>query len=208
LKKYRLQQSNFILDILEAKLIQTKQELRKTQKKVIASMGQQKLLDKSKNLSLNLLDLLEKFQTIQLNKLIGVYAPMSDEVDWSLEFKNTYDDCLAFPATDDDGEMIFKKSSLSDLEITKQFGVEIKTPKENAKTVMPDILVIPGLGFSKKGERLGRGKGYYDKFLNNFKGIKIGCCFNELLIEEIPTEAHDELVDYVVTDTQIAKTQL
>ncbi len=208
LKRFHLQQYNSFLDVFEARLIKAKKELRQAHKKIIANMGRSNLLDKSKNLSLNLLKLLENFQTIQTNKLIGVYAPLSDEVDWSLEFKNDHINCLAFPATNESGEMIFKKSIMSDLEISKQFGVEIKTPKEDALIVLPDILIIPGLGFSKKGERLGRGKGFYDKYLNNFNGIKIGCCFNELLSKEIPMEQHDRLMDYVVTDTQIIKAQV
>jgi len=208
LKRFRLRHYNSFLDFFEARLIREKRELRQTHKRIIAAMGPQTFLDKSKNLSLNLLGLLEKLQTIPKNKLVGVYAPMTDEIDWSIAMDKNYDNCLAFPATNESGEMIFKKSSLAELEVTKQFGVEIRTPKKSAPVVMPDILVIPGLGFSKKGERLGRGKGYYDKFLNNFNGIKIGCCFDELLGGKIPVEPHDQLVDYVVTDAQSIKIQL
>ena len=63
-----------------------------------------------------------------------------------------------------------------------------------------EICIIPAVALSRKGERLGRGKGYYDRFLSGLSLTKIGVCFNGQLVEEIPTEPTDILMDYVITD--------
>ena len=62
-----------------------------------------------------------------------------------------------------------------------------------------DMLFIPGLGFDLKGNRLGRGKGYYDKFLTRSSGkaIKVGLAFNEQIVGKIPVGPRDVAMDYV-----------
>ncbi len=67
------------------------------------------------------------------------------------------------------------------------------------------ISILPGLAFNKKMQRLGYGGGYYDKFLSQSKKDikKIGICFSEQIIEEIPSEKHDVKLDYIVTDFEI-----
>jgi len=61
-----------------------------------------------------------------------------------------------------------------------------------------DIALIPGLAFDPQGHRLGRGKGYYDRFLATFKGQTIGVCFDFQKVAEVPVAAHDIAVDCVV----------
>lgn len=61
-----------------------------------------------------------------------------------------------------------------------------------------DIALIPGLAFDAQGHRLGRGKGYYDRFLSAFKGTTIGVCFDFQKVVEVPVDAHDVSVDQVV----------
>ena len=68
-----------------------------------------------------------------------------------------------------------------------------------------DLVVTPGLGFDKKGNRLGRGGSYYDRFFANteLKASRCGLAFAEQLIEKIPVAEHDEPVDIVVTEKEI-----
>ncbi len=84
----------------------------------------------------------------------------------------------------------------------------IREPNSNSAEVNIDniaISILPGLGFSKKMQRLGYGGGYYDKFLSQTKKDikKIGICFSEQIMEEIPSEKHDVKLDYIVTDFEI-----
>ena len=68
-----------------------------------------------------------------------------------------------------------------------------------------DLVVTPGLGFDKKGNRLGRGGSYYDRFFANtkLKASRCGFGFAEQLVETIPVAQHDEPVDIVVTEKEI-----
>ena len=64
-----------------------------------------------------------------------------------------------------------------------------------------DLAIIPAVAFTNNGDRLGRGKGYYDCYLSRdgFRAHTIGVCFNHQLLPSLPTEPHDRRVDKVVT---------
>lgn len=62
-----------------------------------------------------------------------------------------------------------------------------------------DLAIIPGIAFDNSGNRLGRGKGYYDRFLKNIKAKKIGLCFPFQIVEKLPTENFDIRMDNIIT---------
>lgn len=63
-----------------------------------------------------------------------------------------------------------------------------------------DVAVIPGMAFDADGHRLGRGKGYYDRFLPLIpRAYKIGLCFPWQLVDEVPSDAHDIMMDGVIS---------
>jgi len=72
---------------------------------------------------------------------------------------------------------------------------------------IPDIVIIPLLAFNKKGDRIGFGGGYYDRYLknnNNYKNmIKVGLCYENHNLDLWTVESHDIPLDYVVTATKI-----
>jgi 5-formyltetrahydrofolate cyclo-ligase len=77
----------------------------------------------------------------------------------------------------------------------------VRRPAGRHETVVFDLIVVPGLGFDRRGGRLGRGAGYYDRFLKNQKGAcKVGLSFREQLVRKIPMTRHDASVDCVMTD--------
>lgn len=63
-------------------------------------------------------------------------------------------------------------------------------------------IVVPGTAFTQAGARMGRGRGYYDKYLSQpgFRGVKVGVCYAHQLVGELPVEPHDVFMDYVITD--------
>ena len=64
--------------------------------------------------------------------------------------------------------------------------------------------LVPGLAFDKKGNRLGRGKGYYDRSLEGYSGTLVGVCFHEQLVSKLDAvEAHDLVMNYIVTEKEI-----
>lgn len=180
----------------------SKGETRKRVKAILAEFTEDIWLQKSQGVSRNILHFLnENPQYYSSTGIIGGFAPLNDEVNWMSELSE-FEDKLAFPGTDDNGDMLFLQCRYDELVETKEFGVVIKSPPPSAKIVIPDLLLVPGLGFSKTGERLGRGKGFYDKYLENFSGIKLGICTSDQLLEEIPTESHDVHMNGIITDSE------
>ncbi len=62
-----------------------------------------------------------------------------------------------------------------------------------------DLILVPGLGFTPSGARLGRGKGHYDRLLARVPGLKCGVAFDVQMIPDIPLEPHDIRLDLIVT---------
>ena len=67
---------------------------------------------------------------------------------------------------------------------------------------IPDLVLVPGLAFSPDGRRLGRGGGFYDRLLSGRANAacKLGICFSCQLLDAIPTEEHDAILDAVISD--------
>ena len=115
----------------------------------------------------------------------------------------------AFPfCTDDKGSMEFYFSKYSEL---KDGMYGIKEPDsalcEKAYSTEKSVCIVPGIAFGKNGERLGYGKGYYDRFLETFKGKTVALSFEECLSNDIPMESHDKKINYLFTDKKIYKSE-
>ena len=169
-------------------------------KSKIRSLDSSSKTKMSLDLSKRLIQFLsESFHDLD-RKIVGVFAPLKDEVNWD-EADITGMIKTAYPTNGSSG-MSFLKCSADELVETEVFGVKILAPDEG-EVCTPDILIIPGLSFSEKGERLGRGKAFYDHYLENFSGPKVGVCFDLQVLEELPTEEHDRLMDFVVTEARV-----
>jgi 5-formyltetrahydrofolate cyclo-ligase len=66
--------------------------------------------------------------------------------------------------------------------------------------VEPRWFMVPGVGFDLQGARLGRGKGFYDRYLEEKKVLKIGLAWSEQIVEKIPVESHDSHMDFIITE--------
>ena len=65
-----------------------------------------------------------------------------------------------------------------------------------------DLAIIPGVAFDSQGNRLGRGKGYYDRLLKQLNAYKIGICFHFQICTHIPTETFDKPMDEVWSEEE------
>ena len=62
-----------------------------------------------------------------------------------------------------------------------------------------DVAIVPGMAFDAEGHRLGRGKGYYDRFLSRVPHLyKIGLCFSWQMVDHVPCDEHDIVMDEVI----------
>lgn len=87
-------------------------------------------------------------------------------------------------------------------EITKDEKNILIPDSSNEHNNQVDLLLVPGLIFNEEGYRTGYGGGFYDRFLENFKGETVSLLFDEQFGQVI-TESHDLPVDTLITPTQI-----
>lgn len=106
---------------------------------------------------------------------------------------------LALPMLEADGHMSFREvASLEDLH-TGNLG--IKEP-QGGPIVQPDsqsLILVPAMAFTKQRTRLGRGKGYYDRYLQRYPEARtLGLCRTHQIVEELPTDEWDSKVDILL----------
>lgn len=65
---------------------------------------------------------------------------------------------------------------------------------------IPDLIFVPGVVFDEERNRIGYGKGYYDRFLQRYQAVTVGLAFQHQIIPEIPTESQDKQLDIVLTE--------
>ena len=146
----------------------------------------------------------------QMAKAVLFFAPLPNEINiWPLlENAIAGDKIVALPCYDADGR-IYKSRRVKNLHveiISGQFGIRepaagcLEIPLDDL-----DLILVPGIAFDLCGNRLGRGKGFYDKLLENFGGTKCGIAFEEQLIKKVPVEPHDAKVHVIVTPKRCIK---
>ena len=84
-------------------------------------------------------------------------------------------------------------------------AVGIAAPTDEAEALTPDLLIVPLLGFDRHGHRLGQGAGHYDRTLSALRAAgkvwAIGLAYAGQRVDELPSEAHDERLDAILTET-------
>lgn len=70
-----------------------------------------------------------------------------------------------------------------------------------------DLVLVPGLGFDRKGQRIGRGGGFYDRFLHNpaMKAVTCGLAFEDQFVDDVPTDHLDQSVQMLITDAHVRR---
>ena len=162
--------------------------------------------EKSKLITEKLLNLSE----VKVAKLIGIYMSFSSEVDTKdlIEQLLMLGKNIVIPRIYNNIEMEFYKfNSINDLKNKNILGIlEPENNKENkASKDDIDLMIIPGIWFDLEKNRVGLGKGYYDRYLKNSNIKKIGICFDEQLLtgDTIDTNKYDIKMDKIVTNKRI-----
>jgi len=88
--------------------------------------------------------------------------------------------------------------------VAGRFGVREPGPEcPEASLAALDLALVPGLGFTRNGLRLGRGGGFYDRLLRNTPAVRCGVCREEQLLDRLPAEPHDVRLQIVVTPSAV-----
>ena len=150
------------------------------------------------------------------SEYVFVYMNMKNEADcskvlnYSIELKKK----VCIPKVLSDTQMEFyllssDKNSIKEQLVSGAFGILEPGPSMLNNIVNPEelrgknvLMIVPGLAFTKNGERLGRGKGYYDRYIErlSLSGAKlctVGFCFSEQIVQKIPCDVFDKKVDLV-----------
>jgi len=151
----------------------------------------------------------KKFQGLEIFKTaraVGVYLPLPDEVDVRPLFQ-TLKKTFYIPAFDE-ASGGYRMARLT-AELKKgRFGIpEPSVPVFAAEDEL-DLIIVPGVAFDREGHRIGRGGGFYDRLLPQYRAVRAGICFEFQCLETVPAQEHDIRMDWVVTETQILKIEL
>lgn len=113
----------------------------------------------------------------------------------------------AFPKTLSDSLMEFYEPKATDANWLKNtWGIWEPDPRTSDKQELNSFagILVPGVAFDRNGARLGYGKGFYDRALSSFKGLKVGVSFSVQVTETaLPVNDNDVLMDILVTDNEI-----
>ena len=156
-------------------------------------------------------DLCERLKTqISSAHTILFFAPLPDELDvWPvLELSLALGTNCALPFFDAEKKSYsakLLKNLATDIVIGK-FGV--REPAAGCAEIplnQFDLVLVPGMAFDLSGNRLGRGKGFYDRILSEASGVKCGVGYDFQLLEKIPSEPHDAKVNFIVTPSRCVR---
>lgn len=85
------------------------------------------------------------------------------------------------------------------------FHIEEPSGNDTVDADSIELIIVPAVAYDRSGNRLGRGKGFYDRLLQESKATKIGVAYEFQIYDELPVEPHDVPVDFVITQTRIFK---
>jgi len=145
--------------------------------------------------------------TFQRATTLALYSPIRNEVetDKLLSVALAMGKQVYYPAASEEGMRFFRVRSLADLQVGR-FGIlePVRGLTEIASAQL-ELLLVPGVAFDRQGHRLGYGRGYFDRFLNDgcFTGLSVGFGYDFQVLDKLPTDEHDQRVALLVTDREI-----
>lgn len=171
----------------------TKRELRQF-------IRQQRLLH-SVNEGAAVISQLQQHPRIAEGKTILLYCALPDEVPTMdfMEWLTVQGKRVLLPRVISDTDMELRRyTGHADLE-KGAFGILEPVGETFTDYAAIDVAVVPGMAFDREGHRLGRGKGYYDRFLSRIPYVyKIGVCFPWQVVDSVPTDGYDMRMDEVI----------
>lgn len=173
-----------------------KQELRK---QIRAAKKAVPFCDKLSR-SLPIMEQVEQLKEFQEAKTILMYWSMEDEVQ-THDFVNKWytQKTLLLPCVDGDDLRLRQYTGPECLKAGEQFGIGEPTGPEFTALDTIEMIIVPGVAFDRNNNRMGRGRGFYDRLLKSTpNAFKVGVAFNFQMVAQVPTEAFDVPMNAVV----------
>lgn len=141
-------------------------------------------------------------------RIVALYAPIKGEVPTRDILVAALQDgkTVCYPLSHVHGRVLSFRAIQSEREL-EPGRLGVREPQSSAELVPVEkieLFVVPGLGFSRDGKRLGRGGGYYDATLKAGSELsrRVGLAFSEQLVDGLPTDSDDVPMDLVVTEAE------
>ncbi len=176
-----------------------KQELRKK----LISQRRQLDISYANSVSGQITEHLISSSVYEQSSVVHCYASMkaNNEIStWSI-LKKVISDGKSLVMSKMSSEFSLKHYFVEDLGNLKinKFGIAEPRGGEEANPRELELIIIPMLACDKKGNRLGYGAGYYDRFLKKSNGFRLGLCDQQFVLDEIQSEVHDQKLHGYIT---------
>jgi 5-formyltetrahydrofolate cyclo-ligase len=141
-------------------------------------------------------------------RIVALYAANLHEPDLSRLWERRGDRVFCFPKVEGTGiseeHLVFYRVDTAAELLLSRWGL-YEPPSDASRRVNAlqiDLVIVPGVAFTVTGDRLGRGRGHYDRFLAALSpdASTIGLCFASRLLPALPTEAHDRRLDQIIAE--------
>lgn len=144
----------------------------------------------------------EELSQFSQAKIILLYWSMEDEVQTHEFVEKWYQQkTLLLPCVDGDDLRLRQYTGPECMQAGEQFGIGEPTGPEFTELESIDMIVVPGVAFDRNNNRMGRGRGFYDRMLKSTpNAYKVGVAFNFQLLESIPVEPFDVPMNKVIVE--------
>lgn len=172
-----------------------KQFLRDKYKEIRKNIKNKEEIDKS------IFNKIVNLEEYKQSDLILTYVSLKEEVDTIKLIKYSLEEGkrVAIPKCKGNDITFCYIDSLEDLK-EGNFGILEPETNEIVKDFDNSICIVPGIAFDKENNRIGYGRGFYDRFLENYNGIKIGLTYTECMCDKIDEDKNDIKMDITIKD--------
>ena len=184
---------------METRIRAEKDRIRAEVRRILNSMTPERRAEASRSITRQVLALPEW----QAAKTVMAYASLPEEPDTRelMEAALKEGKTLLMPRCLDREHMVALEVKDLDALVPGRLGIpEPLLPEKVPAAPTPDLMLIPCMAASAAGVRLGHGAGYYDRFLEQYGGLKICLCFRALLRPDLPEEVSDVRMDLVISE--------
>ena len=144
----------------------------------------------------------EQLPEFQRARVVPLYWSMADEVQTHAFVERWYKEkTLLLPCVDGDDLRLRQYTGPECMVAGEQFGIGEPTGEEWKDLDAVECIIVPGVAFDRKNNRMGRGRGFYDRLLKSTpNAVKIGVAYDFQVLDSIPVEPHDVKMDKIVSE--------
>jgi 5-formyltetrahydrofolate cyclo-ligase len=143
---------------------------------------------------------IREMPSYQRASIVGMYYPIGKEIDLTALLDDGKRFC--FPKITDKDKAIMELHLYDGTFVTGSFSTLEPTGEIVSKSHI-DLILVPGVAFDTLGNRLGYGKGFYDNYLRDYRGVTAGIAYDFQIVDVVPSGTNDIGIQSIVTDKEI-----